>query len=110
MPNLFRRLVTSSARTRLTRITVPLASVWLLAIPMAHAAETMSMPMAMSHDMAPAPFGQYQKWRDEPVQDWTASNDRVGEIGGWLTYLRDAQPADDAAGAASQGHHGHHGH
>lgn len=108
MLNLFCRPVTSTMRTRLTRMVLPLATVWLLAPPMAHAAET----MPMSQDMASAPFGQYQKWRDEPVQDWAASNDRVGEIGGWMTYLRDAQPADDAAGAgaASQGHQGQHGH
>ena len=59
---------------------------------------------------SPTPLGNYQNWRDEPVQDWTASNERVREIGGWLTYLREAQKTGDGAGQNSQGHHDHHGH
>lgn len=39
------------------------------------------------------PFKNYQGWRDEPVADWRALNERVGEIGGWRTYLREAQTA-----------------
>ncbi|MGV8991482.1 MAG: hypothetical protein ACOH1Q_08800 [Thiobacillus sp.] len=83
----------------------------MLVVPLAQAAETLStatqaMPKEMG--MAPdTPLGQYQKWRDEPVSDWTQSNDRVGEIGGWLTYLRDAQQADGAAESSSHSHHGH---
>jgi hypothetical protein len=42
----------------------------------------------------PAPFKQYQGWRDEPLQDWRQANQRVGEIGGWRTYLRESQPGD----------------
>ncbi|MFN3543281.1 MAG: hypothetical protein ACK4UX_00305 [Thiobacillus sp.] len=62
------------------------------------------------------PFQHYQGWRDEPVQDWRPANDRVGQIGGWRTYLREAQP--DAGGSRDQGApqpsapggHGHHDH
>ncbi|MFP5409422.1 MAG: hypothetical protein ACLGG6_00465 [Gammaproteobacteria bacterium] len=65
-----------------------------------------------------APFKTFQGWRDEPVQDWRAVNDRVGEVGGWRTYLREAQPAGGGGhdhGAAppqpaAHGDHGHHGH
>ena len=69
-----------------------------------------------------APFKHYQGWRDEPVHDWRAANDRVGEIGGWRTYLRESQPAGAAGGhdhgatptqpqaPGHSGHHGHHGH
>jgi hypothetical protein len=57
-----------------------------------------------------APFKHYQGWRDEPVQDWRAVNDRVGEVGGWRTYLRESQPAGDGAGQDPQSHHGHNGH
>lgn len=65
------------------------------------------------------PFEHYQSWRDEPVQDWRASNDRVGEVGGWRTYLRESQAAGgghDHGAPPSQpaadphGHHGHHHH
>lgn len=57
-----------------------------------------------------APFNTYQAWRDEPLQDWREANARVGEIGGWRTYLREAQPVGDGADQGRQGHHGHHGH
>lgn len=78
---------------------------WTLWVPVAQAAEAMpSTPLIAS------PFKHYQTWRDEPLQDWRASNDRVGEIGGWLTYLRDAQQGNDSAKPAAQGQHGHHGH
>lgn len=70
-----------------------------------------------------APFKHYQAWRDAPIADWRAANDRVGEVGGWRTYLREAQPGggaghDHAAAPArpqqpadpGQGGHHHHGH
>lgn len=69
-----------------------------------------------------APFKHYQAWRDAPIADWRAANDRVGEVGGWRTYLREAQPGgaghDHAAAPArpqqpadpGQGCHHHHGH
>ena len=104
------RLVAPSVRARLIRIAMPLASAWMLAAPVAHAVETMAMPMEKSMAASSPALDTYQKWRDEPIQDWTASNDRVGEIGGWLTYLRDAQKTEDGAGPAGHGHHDHHGH
>lgn len=109
MLNLFCRPVASPARARLLRWAAPLACTWLLAAPMAHAAETVTMPMEMGM-ASTLPFSTYQSWRDEPLNDWTESNNRVGEIGGWLTYLREAQQGESAADPGSQGHHGHHGH
>jgi hypothetical protein len=72
--------------------------------PAAHAVE----PQA-SEQAASAPFKHYQGWRDEPLQDWRQANERVGEIGGWRTYLREAQQGGDGAdtGQAHQGHHGY---
>jgi hypothetical protein len=35
-------------------------------------------------------FGLYRPWQDQAVGDWRALNDRVGRIGGWRTYLREA--------------------
>lgn len=104
MLNLFFRPVTLPVRVQLPRWAAPLVLTAMLVVPLAHAAETMPKEMVM----APAtPLGQYQKWRDEPVSDWTQSNDRVGEIGGWLTYLRDAQQDDGAAESSSHSQHGH---
>lgn len=101
--------VAPSARKRFIRTAMPWACVWLLAAPISQAAETMAMPMEKGMVASPA-LDTYQKWRDEPVQDWTASNERVGEIGGWLTYLREAQQDNGAAASGSLGHHDHHGH
>lgn len=64
-----------------------------------------------------AVFKTYQGWRNEPVQDWRAANERVGEIGGWRAYLREAQPGADGydhgapqpAAPGDDAHHGHHG-
>lgn len=71
----------------------------------------------LDHRPAPTPFNLYQRWQDEPVQDWRESNDRVGEIGGWKSYLRAAQqpgvgqaPNGGASDAPAHNHHGHHGH
>lgn len=67
-----------------------------------------------------APFKNYQGWRDAPVQDWRAVNDRVGEVGGWRVYAREAQPAGGGGGhdrgapqppvPGDKGHQGHHRH
>ena len=81
---------------------VALACAWLLGAPTAHAAEAEPPEPA-----AATPFKQYQGWRDEPLQDWRQANERVGEIGGWRTYLREAQQDGDSA---DQGHSGHSGH
>jgi hypothetical protein len=38
-------------------------------------------------------FTGYRPWQEQGVGDWRALNDRVGRIGGWRTYLREAQQA-----------------
>lgn len=90
----------------LFRHAIPLACAWLVLSPSAKAAEEKpaAVPEASS---APAPFDLYRPWRDEPVADWRQANDRVGEVGGWRTYLRESQ--QNASGATSGGHE-HHGH
>jgi hypothetical protein len=70
----------------------------------ATAAETTPSRQAVSD-----PFRHYQGWRDEPLQDWRAANERVGEIGGWRTYLRESQQDGDGADESSHGHPGHQG-
>jgi hypothetical protein len=54
-------------------------------------------------------FQNYQGWRDEPLQDWREVNERVGEIGGWRTYLRESQQDGDGSDSG-QGRHDHQGH
>lgn len=112
MLNSFCRPRASFLRMRVMRTAASLSGLFLLILPVAHAAETMTMPLAPTPPggralvPSPAPLNQYRKWQDVPVQDWTAANDRVGEIGGWQTYLRDAQAPGSAPDAGGHGHHG----
>lgn len=82
----------------------PCALAWMLAGPAAHAAAS---PPPEPVREPPAPFDRYQGWRDTPPADWREANDRVGEIGGWRTYLRESPPeADTGRGQdAPRGHH-----
>lgn len=101
---LFRRAA-RLARAPVFRLAAPGLLVWSLWAPTAHAAEPPASAQAM-----PAPFNHYQGWRDEPLQDWREANERVGEIGGWRTYLRESQQGEDGADQNSGGRHGHPGH
>ena len=71
----------------------------------AHAAE----PPSAEKIFTPS-FKPYQGWRDEPLQDWREANRRVGEIGGWRTYLREAPPGGNVEVTVRKpaGHAGHH--
>lgn len=71
------------------------ACAWLAAMPAAQAADA----------AAASPFAHYQRWRDEPLQDWRKANDRVGEIGGWRTYLRESQLINDGPDQNGNDHH-----
>lgn len=79
------------------------ACAWMAWMP-AHAAEASATEQA-----AATPFKQYQGWRDEPLQDWREANERVGEIGGWRTYLRESQQGGDGSdrGQSQPDRHGH---
>lgn len=108
MLNAFFRRATRLARAPVFRLAAPGLVAWSLWTPPALAAEPPARAQAM-----PAPFNHYQGWRDEPLQDWRQANERVGEVGGWRTYLRESQPTGDGAEPArsqGNGHHGHHGH
>jgi hypothetical protein len=82
----------------------PWACAGLLAVPAARATDAPEGVHALRQ-----PLANYQRWRDEPVADWRRANDRVGEIGGWRTYLREAAPpaADADDGHAAHGPHRH---
>lgn len=55
-------------------------------------------------------LASYQVYTDQAVQSWREANDRVGRIGGWRAYAKEAasgQSAPDAPPAANPrgGHH-----
>lgn len=79
----------------------PWACAWLLAVPAAQAADA---PPPETGRQPAAPFDRYQGWRDTPPADWRAANDRVGEVGGWRTYLRESQPDLERGNGAAAGH------
>lgn len=113
MSNPFCRPKAAFPFTRAMHIAASLSGLYLLALPTAHAADTMAMPMnsttsgdSVSADIFTS-FSQYRKWQDDPIQDWAASNDRVGQIGGWMTYLRDTQSPEGGSDAGGHSHHGH---
>ena len=39
-------------------------------------------------------FEGYQPYTDEKMQDWKQANDRVGQIGGWREYAKEASRAE----------------
>jgi outer membrane protein TolC len=41
-----------------------------------------------------SPIVDYQKFSDEKVLPWKAANDKVGEIGGWRAYTKEAQAVE----------------
>lgn len=88
-----------AARRACARILWLLACAWMAWPPLVIAAE-------IAAPTPKPPFENYQGWRDEPLQDWRQVNERVGEIGGWRTYLREAQP-EGGAGQDAPGHPGH---
>jgi hypothetical protein len=88
----------------LYRLAAPSACAWLVLSPTALAAEPQSPPAAPAQPALAAPFDQYRNFRDEPVADWRQVNDRVGEVGGWRTYLRESY---QDGGNAGQHRHEH---
>lgn len=99
MLKLLLRRAASPTRARLTCLAALWACAWMAGTFTAQAAE----PEPPRHAVSP-PFDAYQGWRDEPLEDWRKANQRVGEIGGWRTYLRESQQGGDAP---DEGGHGH---
>ena len=94
-----------SAGAACARLLTP-AVAWLLLPGLLHAAEA---PPAADARLA-SPFDRYQAWRDSDTADWRTANARVGEIGGWRTYLRESvASAGEAAEAGEAGDDGAHG-
>ncbi|MHB0973027.1 MAG: hypothetical protein ACYC0P_02135 [Thiobacillus sp.] len=71
-------------------------------MPAAEAADAVASGQAIS-----TPFEHYRGWRGESLQDWRKANDRVGEIGGGRTYLRESRQAADGPDQNGSDHHAH---
>lgn len=71
-----------------------------------------------------SPLRTYKAYADQPVESWREANDRVGRIGGWRAYAKEAQSGEAAkesaaptpsaapaapAASAPDPHAGHHG-
>lgn len=76
---------------------------WLIFSTASQAAEENTAAQPVAPPLA-APFDQYRNFQDEPVADWRKVNDRVNEVGGWRTYLREAYQDGNNA---SQDRHQH---
>ena len=88
----------------LFRGAAPWACAWIAWMSAVHAAEA-----APAEQAEFSPFKHYQQWLDQDLQDWREANQRVGEIGGWRTYLREAQQGDgaDQGDQSQRVHNGH---
>ena len=42
-------------------------------------------------------IADYQPYIDEKVTSWKAADDKVGQIGGWRAYAKEAQQPDNTA-------------
>ncbi|NDE02117.1 MAG: hypothetical protein EBZ91_10305 [Gammaproteobacteria bacterium] len=55
-------------------------------------------------------LASYKGYADQAVQSWREANDRVGLIGGWRTYAKEAAAGQSAPATppAADPHAGHH--
>ena len=42
-----------------------------------------------------SPIADYQPFVDEKISSWQTANDKVGQIGGWRAYAKEAQQPDN---------------
>jgi hypothetical protein len=64
----------------------------LFLIPLAAAVNLLSgLAIAQTTVNYNSAIADYQKFSDEKVLPWKAANDKVGEIGGWRAYAKEAQ-------------------
>lgn len=42
-----------------------------------------------------SPIANYQLFVDEKIAGWKAANDKVGQIGGWRAYAKEAQQPEN---------------
>lgn len=72
-------------------------------LPMTVAACLMSGTAAAQTTISYAsPIADYQPYVDEKIVSWRAANDKVGQIGGWRAYAKEAQQPDNTPIPASK--------
>lgn len=62
-------------------------------------------------------FAGYQRFKEQPIEPWRASNDVVERIGGWRAYAQESQAAASSgagtptgeAASPARSEHGRHG-
>jgi hypothetical protein len=47
-----------------------------------------------------SPIADYRPFVDEKITSWKAANDKVGQIGGWRAYAKEAQQPDNTPAAS----------
>jgi len=107
-------MVTSN-RPPLIRIVLPWTLVLFAGVSSAQAQTDTATPKPalLTTLQYSSPIRAYQGYEDQPVQSWRKANDRVGQIGGWRAYAKEARtevpaPTKDSS-PASDPHSGHHG-
>ena len=51
--------------------------------------------MAQTSVSYTSPVADYQPFVDEKITSWKAANDKVGQIGGWRAYAKEAQQPEN---------------
>ncbi len=51
--------------------------------------------MAQTSVSYTSPVADYQSFVDEKITSWKAANDKVGQIGGWRAYAKEAQQPEN---------------
>lgn len=68
----------------------------LFLIPIAAATYVLSnSAMAQTTVTYTSPIADYQPFVDEKITSWKSANDKVGQIGGWRAYAKEAQQPDN---------------
>ncbi|QPF74134.1 hypothetical protein G8A07_15240 [Roseateles sp. DAIF2] len=86
--------------------------------PASHSAGSAASAPKVLDAQAPVPplvyrsaLGSYRPYADTTPSPWVESNERVGRIGGWRVYAKEAQqpdgPAADKPASAAHGGHKH---
>jgi hypothetical protein len=52
-------------------------------------------------------FEHYQPYKEQKISGWKDANDEVGRIGGWRTYLKEANEPTPSSTAPTNPHAGH---
>ena len=47
-----------------------------------------------------SPVADYQPFVDEKITSWKLANDKVGQVGGWRAYAKEAQQPDNTSAPA----------